>query len=82
MKSCTLDKTENLLIGERRTREKDEYESSLKMYRDLKGVIDTAFDDGKLEGKIEMAKLMKSNNEPVEKIIQYTGLTAAMIEKL
>ncbi|MDQ5930098.1 MAG: hypothetical protein QG594_1881, partial [Bacteroidota bacterium] len=29
------------------------YENSLKSYRDLKGVIDTAFDEGKLEGKLE-----------------------------
>jgi len=27
--------------------------SSLKSYRDLKGVIDTAFDEGKIEGKME-----------------------------
>jgi predicted transposase/invertase (TIGR01784 family) len=33
--------------------EMDKYESSLKVYRDLKGVIDTAFIDGRSEGKIE-----------------------------
>ena len=33
--------------------EMDKYESSLKIYRDLKGVMDTAFDEGKLEGKLE-----------------------------
>jgi predicted transposase YdaD len=27
--------------------------NSLKSYRDLKGVIDTAFDEGKIEGKME-----------------------------
>jgi predicted transposase/invertase (TIGR01784 family) len=58
------------------------YENSLKTYRDLKGVIETAFDEGKLEGKLEMAKFMKSENEPVEKIIKYTGLTKEEIEKL
>jgi predicted transposase/invertase (TIGR01784 family) len=31
----------------------DKYESSLKVYRDLKGVIDTAYLDGKLEGMAE-----------------------------
>ena len=31
----------------------DSYENSLKIYRDLKSVIDTAFDEGKLEGLIE-----------------------------
>lgn len=62
------------------------YENSLKTYRDLKGVIDTAFDEGKLEGKlegkVEMAKFMKAENEPVEKIMKYTGLTKEEIEKL
>ena len=33
--------------------ERDKYEASLKNYRDLKSVIDTAFDDGKLEGKLD-----------------------------
>ena len=33
--------------------ERQNYENSLKSYRDLKGVIDTAFDEGKIEGKIE-----------------------------
>lgn len=33
--------------------EKGLYEDSLKSYRDLKNVIDTAFDEGKMEGLIE-----------------------------
>ena len=33
--------------------EKEQYEESLKSYRDLKNVIDTAFDDGESKGKIE-----------------------------
>jgi hypothetical protein len=33
--------------------EKGLYEASLKSYRDLKNVIDTAFDEGKIEGMIE-----------------------------
>ncbi len=37
---------------------------------------------GKLEEKQEMAKQMKANNEPIEKIVLYTGLTKAEIEKL
>ena len=58
------------------------YENSLKIYRDLKGVIDTAYDEGKLEGKLEMARFMKSENEPIEKIVKYTGLTKEDIVKL
>ena len=54
------------------------YENSLKIYRDLKAVIDTAFSDG----KTEVAKLMKLENEPLEKIIKYTGLTKEEIDEL
>ena len=53
-------------------------ENSLKNYRDLKSVIDTAFSDG----KTEVAKMMKLENEPIDKIIKYTGLTKDEIEKL
>jgi predicted transposase/invertase (TIGR01784 family) len=78
--------------------EMDKYESSLKLYRDLKGVIDTAFIDGRSEGKIEgleegrqaglqegkynMAKLLKDNGVQIELIIQTTGLTREEIELL
>jgi hypothetical protein len=33
--------------------EKEQYEESLKSYRDLKNVIDTSYGDGKKDGKIE-----------------------------
>lgn len=33
------------------------YENSLKTYRDLKGVIDTAFDEGKLKGVLKWQNL-------------------------
>ena len=62
--------------------ERNTYEESLKTYRDLKGVIDTAFDDGKVEGKYETAKLMKAEGEPIEKIIRFTGLTKNIIDSL
>jgi predicted transposase/invertase (TIGR01784 family) len=78
--------------------ERDEYEQSLKIYRDMKGVIDTAFDEGKLEGliegetkgemkgiakgKIEIAKFMKAEGEPLEKIMRYTGLSKEEINNL
>lgn len=38
-------------------KEHDAYEESLKIYRDLKNVEETAFDEGKIEGKIEDARL-------------------------
>jgi predicted transposase/invertase (TIGR01784 family) len=79
-----------------------EYEESLKAYRDLKGVIDTSFEEGEKVGlekgekvglekgeKIgfdkgirEMAKTMKKEGEPIEKISRYTGLSKQEIEKL
>lgn len=51
------------------------YEDSLKYYRDLKNSLDTAKEEGKEEGKIEIAKEMIITGEPIEKIIKYTGLT-------
>lgn len=66
--------------------ELDNYENSLKIYRDLKGVIDTAFDEGKLEGKIEskleIAKALKDNGLSKEIIMKTTGLSEAEINKL
>ena len=34
------------------------------------------------EGKAEVARNMKADGEPVEKIMRYTGLTAIAIEDL
>ena len=64
----------------------DSYENSLKIYRDLKGVIDTAFDEGKQEGKeegrIEIAKSLKENGVPIEIISKTTGLSKDQIDQL
>jgi predicted transposase/invertase (TIGR01784 family) len=62
--------------------ELDKYEDSLKIYRDLKGVIDTAFDEGKMEGKIETAKSFKNLGVSIQIIIEATGLSKEEIEKL
>ena len=66
--------------------EKNKYEESLKYYRDLKNVVDTSFDEGKAEGKaegkVEIARQMKFEGEPVEKIVRFTGLTPEEIENL
>ena len=58
--------------------EYQEYENSLKYYRDLKNSLDMA----KEERKIEIAKEMLKNNEPIENIIKYTGLTEKEINEL
>lgn len=66
--------------------ELNSYENSLKTYRDLKGVIDTAFDEGKSEGllkeKLEIAKSLKINGISPEIISKTTGLSKSEIKKL
>ena len=58
------------------------YENSLKYYRDLKNSIDTAREEGKIEGKIEVAKQLIKNNIGIDIIITSTGLSKEQIEKL
>lgn len=54
------------------------YEDSLKYYRDLKNSLDTA----KIEGKVEVAIEMIRANEPIDKIMKFTGLTQDQIDRL
>ena len=54
------------------------YEQSLKIYRDLKGVIDTAFDNGKLE----VARNLKMLGVSTEIIAKSTGLSSDEIDDL
>lgn len=65
--------------------EQKDYEESLKNYRDLKNVIDTAkeesFNEGKLEGKLEIAKNLLDILDD-ETISQKTGLSIEEIKKL
>ncbi|MBC6992810.1 hypothetical protein QWY85_15645 [Neolewinella lacunae] len=75
------------LFGEEvNEKERELYEDSLKYYRDLKNVVDTAFEEGEVKGKIEskteIAKGMKADGVPNEKIAQYTGLSTEEIENL
>lgn len=60
----------------------EEYEQSLKYYRDIKNVVDTSFDEGRKEERVLIAREMKKNNEPIEKIIKYTALTKEEIDNL
>jgi len=70
--------------------ELDKYESSLKVYRDLKSVIDTAYDEGKIEGKlegkiegkIEIVTKMKSKGLSSKEIAELTGLSEDEIMRL
>lgn len=72
------------------------YEESLKIYRDLKGVIDNSFEEGqivgmvkgKIEGKIEgkmekaleTANKMKTKGYSPEEIMEITGLSRQELE--
>jgi len=58
--------------------EREAYEESLKYYRDLKNVVDTS----RYEGIKAVAKEMKANGEPTEKIMKYTNLSQEEIEEL
>ncbi len=58
--------------------ERDAYEESLKYYRDLKNVVDTS----RLEGIKAVAKEMKDDGEPIEKIIKHTNLNREEIDDL
>jgi predicted transposase/invertase (TIGR01784 family) len=64
----------------------ESYESSLKEYRDVKGYIDTAFDEGKIEGKIEgkleIAKKLKLAGIALSLIVSTTGLSEEEIQKM
>ncbi|GJM17503.1 MAG: hypothetical protein DHS20C13_28300 [Thermodesulfobacteriota bacterium] len=62
--------------------EREAYEESLKFYRDIKNVVDTSREEGKEERNIEIARVMKKNGEPIEKIMKYTNLSKEEIESL
>ena len=66
--------------------EYQEYEDSLKYYRDINNPLNTAREEGerkgKLEGKIEVAKNGLKEGCPIEMISKITGLTADEIESL
>jgi len=74
------------------------YEESLKVYRDLKNVVDTAYDEGKAEGIVEgkaegraegsqqkameVAKRVKDAGLDIETISRCTGLPVSLVEGL
>jgi len=67
-------------------RQMAEYEESLKHYRDLKGVIDTSFEEGEKlgieKGRKEMARKLKKKGIDIEIISETSGLSKEEIEKL
>jgi predicted transposase/invertase (TIGR01784 family) len=65
-------------IARFRPEERIAYEDSLKVYRDLKNVIDTAVENN----TIEIAKALKRNGVPVDLIVKSTGLNKDEIGRL
>jgi hypothetical protein len=50
------------------------YETSLKYYRDMRNVVDTSFEEGKIEGKIEIAQNLLKFGYTTKQIFQTTGV--------
>jgi predicted transposase/invertase (TIGR01784 family) len=63
-------------------KEKEQYEESLKYYRDLKNVVDASKEEGIIEGKIEVAKNLKKQGISTEIINKATGLSKKEIDNL
>ena len=66
--------------------ERDKYDESIKRMRDAISLMTTAKNEGREEGRvsrnIEIAKMMISEKEPIEKIMAYTGLSEKEIQSL
>ncbi len=56
------------------------YEESLKIYRDLKNVIDTAYDEGKAEGKLEVAQRLVEIGMGAEQAAEIAGVPVALLQ--
>ena len=85
-------------IAKYNPQERMRYQDSIKYYRDIKNIIDTAVEQGLQEGiekglqqgieqgieqtTFSFAKKLKDAGEPAEKIAAYTGLSREVIENL
>jgi len=73
---------EQAKIAQFSEQEYQEYENSLKYYRDLKNSMDTAFDDGKNEGIVQIATKMITRGDSDADISELTDLSVDEIKKL
>lgn len=64
------------------TQEQRVYQESLKAYRDFRGAIETAKEDGQFERAKQIAIKMLAAEEPLDKIVFYTGLSIKEVEKI
>lgn len=66
--------------------EMDDYQQSLKVFRDNKNTFDyakeTAFDEGKMDERMKIAKALKQNGVPTDIIIKTTGISESEINEL
>lgn len=62
--------------------ERWEYALAMKHKWDYQNTIDFAREEGREEGKIDVAKEMLADKVPVETIIKYTGLTEEQVRAL
>ena len=62
--------------------ERDQYETSLKYYRDLENVVDSSFQDGKEVREKEIVIKSLNAGMAIELIMQITGLSAEEINKI
>ena len=62
--------------------ERQDYEDSLKVYRDMKNVLDTAELKGAIKEKRKNAKAMKALGLPLKTIAKVTGMSIEDIAKL
>ena len=62
------------------------YESRMKLKSDIATISEEQFNaglqEGKLEGKLETARILKQLGDSVQKIMHATGLTQAEVESL
>jgi len=59
-----------------------QYEASVNAYRDILNIKITAYEKGEVNKAKKIALEMIKDNEPVEKIMKYTGLTEKEINEL
>ena len=69
-------------VGNFSREELADYENSLKHYRDMKNVLDTAVDDGRRKKAVEVARQCLADGLPIEQVMRYSGLSEAEIEAL
>lgn len=69
-------------IAKLKPEEYKQYEASVNAYRDIFNIKNMAFEKGEVNKAKKIALEMIKDNEPVEKIIKYTGLTEKEINEL